>query len=289
MKADIDGGTVEGRVAVSHRQGDSGSLIGADLKAERLDLDAAAAVVRTLAGPQGEWPDEWLVSLDIGRAIWAGQELRPLLAKFGCSPRRISLDQLQIGEPDGVTLGGTGDFDRVNATGKLAVNSKAASLGKLTGLIAPFAPTLAARLDAMGTPAGPAVLKLALDVAKSAGQADRAQARAVVDLDAPQFEGTAIVTAKPAVAAINDLDIAALRRSELGIESKLYSGQGRGLLALLGLDRAVTAGDGPAQFEGTATGACQSDSGVGDSPKARASLAIVRSGAPSGNRSTIRH
>ncbi len=211
--------------------------------------------MRTLAGPQGEWPDESLVSLDIGRAIWAGQELRPLLAKFGYSPRRISLDQLQIGQPDGVTLGGTGDFDRVNATGKLAVNSKAASLGKLTGLIAPFAPALAARLDAMGTPAGPAVLKLALDVAKSAGQADRAQARAVVDLDAPQFKGTAIVTAKPAVAAINDIDLAALRRSELGIESKLYSGQGRGLLALLGLDRAVTAGDGPAQFEGTATGA----------------------------------
>jgi large subunit ribosomal protein L24 len=254
MKADIDGGTVEGRVAVSHRQGDSGSLIGADLKAERLDLDAATAFVRSLAGPQGEWPDEWLVSLDIGRAIWAGQELRPLLAKFGYSPRKITLDQLQIGQPDGVIVGGSGDFDRVNATGKLALNSKAASLGRLTGLIAPFAPTLAARLDAMGTPPGPAVLKLALDVNKSAGQVDRAQARAVVDLDAPQFEGTAIITAKPAVAAINDIDLGALRRSEVGIESKFYSGQGRGLLALLGLDRAVTAGDGPAQFEGTATG-----------------------------------
>jgi large subunit ribosomal protein L24 len=33
------------------------------------------------------------------------------------------------------------------------------------------------------------------------------------------------------------------------------SGQGRSLLALLGLDRIVSAGDGPAQFEGTATGA----------------------------------
>src|SRR5204862_7648047 len=38
-------------------------------------------------------------------------------------------------------------------------------------------------------------------------------------------------------------------------ESKMSSNQGRALLALLGLDRIVEAGDGPAQFEGMATGA----------------------------------
>ncbi len=58
MKADIEGGSVEGRVAVSHRQADRGSRIDAELKAERLDLDAATAFARSLAGPQGEWPDE---------------------------------------------------------------------------------------------------------------------------------------------------------------------------------------------------------------------------------------
>ena len=255
MKAEIDAGTVEGRVAISHRQPDSGSVIDAELKSERLDLDAATAFARSLAGPQGDWPDAGLLSLDIGRAISAGHELRPLLAKFGYSPKKISLDQLKIGQPDSVTLEGAGSFDRVNATGKLVLDANAVSLGRLTGLIAPFAPQLSARLDAMGTAAGPARLKLALDVDKSAGQADRAQARAVVDLDAPQLEGTTILTAKPAVAAIHGIDLGALGRSEIGIESKLYSGQGRALLALLGLDRTVAAGEGPAQFEGTATGA----------------------------------
>ena len=57
------------------------------------------------------------------------------------------------------------------------------------------------------------------------------------------------------MAAIQGLDLQALGRSELGIESKLSSEQGRSLLALLGLDRTIAAGDGPAQFEGTATGA----------------------------------
>ena len=83
MKADIEGGTVEGRVAVSHRQANHGSRVDAELKAERLDLDAATAFARSLAGPQGEWPDEGKLSLDIGRAISAGQELSPLVAKTG--------------------------------------------------------------------------------------------------------------------------------------------------------------------------------------------------------------
>ena len=254
MKAEIDGGVVEGRVAVSHRQPDRGSRIAADLKAERLDLDAATALVRSLAGPQAEWPDEGQLSLDIGRAIWGGQELRPLYVKAGYSPKEIVVDWLKIGQSDSLMVDGGGNFDRANATGKLALESRAASFGQLTSLIAPFAPQLSARLNAMEALPGPVRLKLALDLDKDAGQPDRAQARAVIDLDAPQLKGTTTITAKPAVAEIRGIDLAALGRSEVGIESKLSSGQGRALLALLGLDRAITAGDGPAQFEGTAAG-----------------------------------
>src|SRR5258708_22787201 len=112
MKAEIDGGSVEGRVAVSHRDANKGSKISAELKAERLDLDAATAFARSLAGPQAEWPDAGLLSLDIRRAISAGQELRPLLAKLGYSPKNISLALLKIGQPHSVTLQGTASFDR---------------------------------------------------------------------------------------------------------------------------------------------------------------------------------
>ena len=179
MKADIDGGTVEGRVVVSHRQADHGSRVDAELKAERLDLDAATAFARSLAGPQGEWPDEAKLSLDIGRATSAGQELSPLLARLAYSPAKISLEQLKIGQLESVMLDGAGNFDRVNATGWFALNSSAASLGRLTSLIVPFSPALAARLNAMGTSPGPARLKLALDLTRNAGQSDRVQARAI--------------------------------------------------------------------------------------------------------------
>lgn len=255
MKADIEGGTVEGQVVVSHRQADRGFRVEADLKSERLDLDSAAAFARSLAGPQGEWPDEGKLSLDVGRAVSAGQELSPLIAKIAYSPAKISLEQVKIGQLENVTLDAAGNFDRLNATGWLALNSSAASLGRLTSLVVPISPVLAARLNAMGSGPGPARLKLALDVTKNAAQSDRVQARAVADLDSALLKLGVTVTGRPSVAAIQGLDLAALSRSEVWIDSKVSSGQGRSLLALLGLDRVVSAGDGPGQFEGTATGA----------------------------------
>ena len=110
LKAEIDGGTLEGRVAVLNRTAGEGSRIEAALKADRLDLDAATAFVRSLAGPQAEWPDEAQLSLDIGRAVSAGQELRPFVAKLSYGPKTISLDQLKIGEASGVSDGRRGQL-----------------------------------------------------------------------------------------------------------------------------------------------------------------------------------
>jgi large subunit ribosomal protein L24 len=257
MKAEIDGGAVDGRVAVSHRAGNSGSKVDAALKAERLDLDAATAFVRSLAGPQGEWPDEAQLSLDVGRAIYAGQEMRPLFAKVRYSPKEIVVDRLKIGQPDNVMLDGGGNFDRVNATGKLALDSTATSLGQLAGAVAPFAPSIAARLHAVGAEPGPARIKLTLDLLRSSKTTpdDRVAASATLDVDAPPLKGHIKMGASPSVAAIRSADLEALGRNEISVGARLSSEQGRALLALLGLDRAIAAGDGPAQFEGTATGA----------------------------------
>ena len=181
MKAEIDGGAVEGRVSVSNKQ--ASSRVEAELKGERLDLDAAAAFARSLAGPQGEWPEEAKLSLDIGRATSAGQELRPFVVKVGYGAKTIALERLKIGEAGGVMLEGTGDFDRVNATGKLALDSSAASAqhGRSPRLIAPFAPSLASRLNALGTDTGPVRGKLTLDLDNNAEHADRRPARVPAD------------------------------------------------------------------------------------------------------------
>ena len=253
IRAEIDGGAVEGRIAIAHDPV-GGAAFDAELKAERLDLDAATAFARALAGPQAEWPEQARISLDIGHAISAGQELHPFMAKLGYGPKTVSLEQLKVGEPSGVMVEGAGTFDRVNATGKLALNSSAASLGQISGLIAPLAPAVASRLNSMALGPGPARLKLALAVDKDADRADRASAHATLDLEAPQFRGSASVAAKPETAALRGIDLDKLRRGEISIESKLSSEQGGSLLALLGLDGVILAGNGPAQFQGSVNG-----------------------------------
>ena len=257
IKAEIDGGAVEGRIAVATDAAGGGARVDAELKAERLDLDAATAFVRSLLGPQAEWPEQVQLSLDIGHAISSGQELHPFTAKLGYGPKAISLDGLKIGAAGGVAVEGTGAFDRVNATGKLALNSSAASLGQITGLVAPLAPAFAARLNAMGPGPGPARLKLTLALDKDSEHADRTNAHAALDLDAPQLKGLTTITARPEIAALRALDLDKLQRSDINIESKLSSQRGGTLLALLGLDGMIAAGEGPAQFQGSVSGVWQ--------------------------------
>jgi hypothetical protein len=254
IKAEIDGGAIEGRMAVTNIAAGSGARIDGALKAERLDLDAATAFVRSLLGPQAEWPEQVQLSLDIDRAVSGGEELHPFMARFGYSPKTFSLDQLKIGQASGVTVEGAGAFDRVNATGKLALNSSAASLGQITGLVAPLAPAVASRLAALGAGTGPARLKLTLALDKDAEHADRTSARATFDLDSPQLKGLTTLTARPEAAALRALDFDKLQRSDISIDSKLSSQRGGTLLAVLGLDGMIAAGEGPAQFQGSVSG-----------------------------------
>lgn len=255
LKADIEGGAIEGRIAFVQTGASKGSRFDADLKANRLDLDAAASFVRALGGPQGEWPEEANLSLDIGRAISAGQELRPFAAKLGYGPTSLSLEQLRFGQASGVTTEANGSFDRTRATGKLALKSSANSLRDLTALLEPIAPALRARFDAIAPLPGATRLKLDLSLDKNAEHADRSDARVVFDLDAPQLKATATLAAQTPVAAVNGLDIDKLRNSDFTLESKLSSPQAASLTALLGLDRIVAAGEGASQIEGRLSGA----------------------------------
>ncbi|MFB6461693.1 AsmA family protein [Bradyrhizobium tunisiense] len=255
LKADIEGGAVQGRIAFVQTGASKGSRIDAELKADRLDLDAAASFVRALAGPQGEWPEEAKLSLDIGRAISAGQELRPFAAKLGYGPASLSLEQLRFGQASGVTTEASGSFDRTKATGKLALKSSSNSLRELTALIEPFAPAVRARFDAIPALPGATRLKLDLSLDRNAEHVDRSNARAVLELDAPQLKATATLAAQMPAAAIGGIDLDRLRNSDFTLESKVSAPQAGALLALLGLDRVVAAGEGASQFEGKLTGA----------------------------------
>jgi large subunit ribosomal protein L24 len=254
VKSEIDGGAVEGRIALT-RDAANGAAFEAALKAERLDLDSATAFARAVLGPQGEWPERAQLSLAINHAISAGQDLHPFSVKLGYDPKTMTLDSLKIGEASGVVLEGFGAFDRANATGKLALTSSAASLSQIASPIAPLSPQLAARLHAMKLPPGRAQLKVALAVDKEAGRADRANAQVSIDLDAPQFKGSVTIAAKPGATSLRDADLDKLLHGDVTVETKLSSEQGSVLLALLGLDGMIAAREGPGQLQGSVAGA----------------------------------
>ncbi len=176
LKAEIDGGAVEGRLALVLGAA-NGPRVEAALKAARLDIDAATSFVRSVAGDKADWPEHANVSLDIGHALISGRDLHPFATKFSFDPKTISLEQLKFTEAGGVTTEASGNFDRIDATGKLALSADAASLDQITALVTPFAPTLAPRLKAFAGQPGPARLKLALDLGKNQGAADRVNAR----------------------------------------------------------------------------------------------------------------
>jgi large subunit ribosomal protein L24 len=121
-------------------------------------------------------------------------------------------------------------------------------------VISPLAPALASRLQAMGLGPGAARVKLLLAVDKDAERTDRARAHASLDFDAPQFKGAVMIAARPDAAALRDIDLDRLRRSEIALDSKMTAEHGASLLALLGLNGMVTVGDGPAQFQGSVSG-----------------------------------
>lgn len=247
LKADVDGGAVEGRLALLTPDG-AAARVEAALTAARFDLDAATTLIGALAGPRADWPAEAQISLDAGSAMIAGQEMRPAAVRFAYGPEALTLERLQLGDAaKGVALSGAGAFDRSQNTGRLALSAAAPSLAQIAALLAPVAPALAERLTAADL-SGAARVRMTAEIGKAR------DARAVIDIDAPQLKGSATLTATPAIDALHRLDLAEVARSPFHVEAKLAGEQTAIVLRLLGLDRAVSAHDGSAQFEGSVAG-----------------------------------
>ncbi|WP_458760081.1 AsmA family protein [Afipia sp. TerB] len=256
MKADFEGGAVEGRIAVSPAR------IEAALTSNSLDLDATTELLRALGATRDNWPDEAHVSLDAARGTLAGQEVRPVAVEFAYGPQNVSVDRLKIGGAGGVTLNGQGAFDRSAATGQLNLDASAPSLARFSEVIAPFAPAVADRLKTVSAAKGNARVRLTASLAKTKDGAGRTAARAVLDLEGSGIKGSVTLTASPATSAMTALDFGALAKTDVTLESKFSSQQGQTLLALAGLDGIVTAGDGPGRFESSITGTWGGDSRI---------------------------
>ncbi|MBB1091731.1 AsmA family protein [Rhodopseudomonas palustris] len=255
LKIEADGGTLQGRVAYRNRTADHGGRVEAVLKGDRVDLDTATELTHSLAGPRDNWPEQASVSLDFGEAKSNGQTWRPLRARFGYGLGTVSLEQLEARSASGVTLRGDGALDRGNGVGRLNLAALAPSLRPIADALDPIAPTIAAPLKTIGDAPGAAQVSLALTLAADKTNAGQVDAEAVVQIDSRPLKGSVTLKAMPSSADIGDLKTDALSRSDISFDGRLSAERGASLLTLLGLDRALAAGDGGGTLDASATGA----------------------------------
>lgn len=252
--AEVNGGTMAGRLALLNIA-EGKTRFEAALKAASFDVEAASSLIAMLAGPQSAWPDEAQVALDADSAVLAGQTIRPAAVSVSYGPTKMTLDRIQIGDAGSdLAISGAGSFDRAEGGGKLALTAAAPSLAQIGGFIAPFAPAVAERLTAVAKEPGAARMQLTADVGKSKDRSGRTDARAVLDIDAPQIKGAITLTAAPNIDLMHGLDLSALRGKEFKVETRLAANQTASMLTSLGLDHIISAQDGPAEFESSVTG-----------------------------------
>ena len=253
LKADFDNGVMTGRIAFTDIP-DGKTQLDAALKVDNFNIDSAGGLANTFASLTSNWPDATKISLDVGKAVLAGQDVSPVALEFTTGPGTISLNRLNIGDAKSFAISGSGSFDRGAGNGKLSLNASARSLERVGDLLMPLLPTLANRFKAVEPSPDGAQMQLSaiLDTEKDQ---PKANARMSLDIDAPQLKGSIIFNAAPSFDAARGIDLAALLRNEIDSEVKFTSEKSSTMLSLLGLDRVLSAQDGGAKFEGQLAGA----------------------------------
>lgn len=248
MSAEIDGSRVGGRIALT------AGRLDASLTSPSLDLDALAGLAGSLFEVRGAWPDEAQLSLDVGRARLGGQDIHPLAVQLAYGPKTIALERLKIGGAGRIALDGQGVFDRDIGTGTLTLAAAAPSFDQFRNLVAPFAPSLAARLASLNVPPGDARMKLTLGMVRAKDDASRVDTRAVLDLAVPQIKGQATLTAQSRFDAKTGFDFAEFGKDPLTIETRLSAERGAALVTLLGAEPLIASRQ-PVRLEADARGA----------------------------------
>lgn len=251
LQAEVDGRPVEGSFALAAIAGNK-TRFDAALKAERLDFDASSAFARAMGSALKTWPDEAQLALDVGQLTIGRQTLKPVVAQVVFDPKTISMQRLRIGDADGVAIEGAGAFDRVATTGQMSLSATAATLDPLARLVAPFAPAFSRRIAAVPSGSGNVFVGMTLEAAKPQGE--RVALKGTIDIHSPQIKGALTAAATPLVASLRDVDTETLKKNDLALTAKLNADSGAALLALLGLDGVVAAGNGPAQFDASSSG-----------------------------------
>lgn len=250
LAAKFDRETISGRLVYQFAAAGQPSQLDASLNAPQLDLDAALGFSKALiAGSSIERPHNMAIAVDIGHATLGGIDAQDLNARVHVNADGLDIERLAIGDLGGATFSASGRIETADTPhGRINVDLAARDLAGATGVLAKFAPTMAAKLAAVMPAMAPAKLHATLNVVPSGKNADG-------KLD---VEGT--IGAVHVVLAGNGVaDVAKFDIGNVHVAGKLNAKDGRALIALLDLGRVVNVGSGSGSLTFDARGPARGD------------------------------
>ena len=248
FKAELDRKAIAGSLDYTWASQTQRPRLSAELSAGELDLDAAAALIRTaVPGADLDFPAELALSLDIGRATFAGIEAKDAKAKVKLDASGLALERVTIGDLAGasIALSGRVEGPWIAPRGALTLDVAGDRLDGMLTLLEKVAPRAAELLRPISQRLSPAKLRLALSLDPGAA--------AATTTGKIRLNGTAGI-ARVALSAETTGASTAWTDAPLRAEGHLDVDDGRALADLFGLQRGAAIGKGPGSLRFIASG-----------------------------------
>ena len=245
MRATFARKTITGRFAYVFAAGKQPSKLVADLNAPELDLDVALGFGKALAkGSDLARPRDMAIKADIGRATISGIEGHDVSARINVDADHWRIDKLAVADLGGASFSANGNLELKGPSpqGSLHVDLNAPDPTPVTTVLARFFPTAAKVLQARAAEMAPAKLTAQLSLAGGT------PSTAKLGIDGH------LGTIKLTLDGQGHVDAKQWHIGDLRLDGKLAAGDGKALVAMLGLDRYVVVGNGPGDLTVKADG-----------------------------------
>lgn len=237
LRAEFDRKTISGRLAYVFAAGSREAKLDAALNAPELDIDAALGFGKALlAGSSVERPHDMTIAAEIGRATVGGFVARDASVSLKIDADGLRIDRFAVADLGGAAFSASGHIVTTapSPQGSINVDLNAPDMAPVIALLARFAPATAQALDPGAAMMAPAQLhaRLVID-----GAAPVARAKLGIDGNLGKV--------RVALNVQGNADSIALSTGDVRMDGKLEADDGKILLTILGLDRAVEVDSGP--------------------------------------------
>jgi hypothetical protein len=244
LNADADRKAFEGRLAYTFATNNKPARLDAALSAPDVDVDAALAFANAaLAGSKLDKPGEIALAIDVGRATFAGVEVKGAAANVGVDASGIRIERLSISDLAGAALNASGRIDSTaSPRGAVTLAFDAQKLDGVAALVARFAPAFADQIRRVAQNTTPAKLNATLNMDPLPGEPSKTTAKLIVDgkLGTTHVNLNGKASGALEKPSLSVPSISAITAVDTRAEGLIESDDGGALAALLGLDRFIT-------------------------------------------------